>query len=91
MADDNLAVAQSVSALTTLHALIVSELDRLGIMPKSVIVDLVKAQVAQMEAEAAPDSGPRIDIRVLRGFLSFVENPPPGGWTPIVIDGGKDH
>jgi hypothetical protein len=85
------ALAEVASATMVMHALTLLELDRRGLMSKVEFAALLKRQIAEFEANPPEVSGgtARTDLKVMRGVVGYLEGPPPKGWTPVVIDGGK--
>ncbi len=89
--NEKITLAETISALTTLSVLIVTELHAKGVLDKQNVAELVKRQILTLESGPQPHPPPRMDLRILRSFVSLIENPNPPGWTPTVIDGGKDQ
>jgi hypothetical protein len=87
----NVAVAEIANATITMQALLLLELDRRGIIPKADFAALLRNQVAELEANphGLAAESPRTDLKMMRAVAGYLEGPPPKGWTPVVIDGGK--
>jgi hypothetical protein len=87
----SIALAEIVTASAGLHALLLIELDRRGVLPKVEISDMLTRHADDLEAN--PPHGyeghRRMDLAMIRGIVGFLDGPPPKGWTPTVIDGGR--
>jgi hypothetical protein len=88
----SIALAEIVTASAGLHALLLMELDRRGMLPKAAFSDVLTRHADDLQANPPEgyDGHGRMDLAMIRGVVGFLNGPPPRGWTPTVIDGGKE-
>jgi len=85
------AIAEVVTATAGLNALLVLELDKRGLLEKSAFAEVLRKHVTMLREtpHSLADGSLRHDLQMLEGVVGFLSGPPPKGWTPVVIEGGK--
>jgi hypothetical protein len=92
--DMRIAMAHMANANAMIVAILVTELDRKGVIDKGHITSELRR--ACDDAEKAPNANlvpqPRVDLSLVRNTADLIDqgpDQPPPRWTPTIVGGGK--
>jgi hypothetical protein len=86
------AVKGMANALVMTFAMLITELDKTGAISKSDFASLLERTAEDAETNAPPHlkERDRVDLKLMRMIAGHLKSPQPAGWTPIVIEGGRE-